>query len=76
LPVFLSGHGLFVDWQVNWKLNRAIEKMMMRFEGRQSVFEIADELDLDYWETREYIEKFKVRGLVEALPMPEVAEKS
>lgn len=73
-PVFLSGHGLFVDWQVNWKLNRAIEKMMMRFEGRQSVFEIADELELDYWETREYIEKFRVRGLVEALPMPEVAE--
>ncbi len=75
-PVFLSGHGLFVDWQVNWKLNRAIEKMMMRFEGKQSVFEIADELELDYWETREYIEKFRVRGLVEALPLPEVAEKS
>ncbi len=75
-PVFLSGHGLFVDWQVNWKLNRAIEKMMMRFEGKQSVFEIADELDLDYWETREYIEKFRVRGLVEALPLPEIAEKS
>jgi aminopeptidase-like protein/aminoglycoside N3'-acetyltransferase len=75
-PVFLSGHGLFVDWQVNWKLNRAIEKMMMRFEGRQSVFEIADELDLDYWETREYIEKFRVRDLVEALPLPEIAEKS
>ena len=75
-PVFLSGHGLFVDWQTNWKLNRAIEKMMMRFEGRQSVFDIAHELDLDYWETREYIEKFRVRGLIEALPMPELAEKA
>ena len=75
-PVFLSGHGLFVDWQTNWKLNRAIEKMMMRFEGRQSIFEIANELDLDYWETREYIEKFRLRDLVEALPMPEVAEKA
>ncbi len=73
-PVFLSGHGLFVDWQTNWKLNRAIEKMMMRFEGQQSVFEIANELDLDYWETREYIEKFRVRGLIESLPMPEIAE--
>ncbi len=75
-PVFLSGHGLFVDWQVNWRLNRAIEKMMMRFEGRQSVFEIANELELDYWETREYIEKFRLRGLIDALPMPEIAEKS
>ncbi|MCX7755434.1 MAG: DUF4910 domain-containing protein [Anaerolineales bacterium] len=73
-PVFLSGHGLFVDWQGNWKLNRAIEKMMMRFEGRQSVFEIADELDLDYWEARDYIEKFRVRGLIEALPLPTIAE--
>jgi aminopeptidase-like protein/aminoglycoside N3'-acetyltransferase len=75
-PVFLSGHGLFVDWQVNWSLNRAIEKMMMRFEGKQSIFEIVDELGLDYWDTRAYIEKFRVKGLIEALPMPEVAEKA
>jgi len=74
-PVFLSGNGLFVDWQVNWKLNRAIEKMMMRFEGKQSVFDIVDELGLDYWETREYIEKFRTRDLIAALPIPEQAEK-
>ncbi len=74
-PVFLSGNGLWVDWQDNWKLNRAIEKMMMRFEGKQSVFEIVDELDLDYWETREYIERFRSRDLITALPLPEIAEK-
>jgi len=74
-PVFLSGNGLFVDWQVNWKLNRAIEKMMMRFEGRQSIFDIVVELGLDYWETREYIEKFRTRDLISALPIPELAEK-
>ena len=33
-PVFLSGNGLWVDWRDNWELNRAIEKIMMRFEGR------------------------------------------
>jgi hypothetical protein len=64
-----------VDWQENWKLNRAIEKMMMRFEGVQSVFEIVDELELDYWETREYIERFRNKGLISALPLPEIAEK-
>jgi aminopeptidase-like protein len=32
-PVFLSGNGLWVDWRENWALNRAIEKIMMRFEG-------------------------------------------
>lgn len=75
-PVFLSGHGLWVDWQDNWKLNRAIEKMMMRFEGNQSVFEIVDELDLDYWETRDYIERFRSRDLITVLPLPEIAEKA
>jgi aminopeptidase-like protein len=75
-PVFLSGHGLFVDWQTNWALNRAIEKMMMRFEGKQSVFEIVEELKLDYWDTRAYIERFRIKDLIDALPMPELAEKS
>ncbi len=74
-PVFLSGHGLFVDWQTNWALNRAIEKMMMRFEGKQSVFEIVDELGLEYWDTRAYIERFRGKNLIDALPMPELAEK-
>jgi aminopeptidase-like protein/aminoglycoside N3'-acetyltransferase len=73
-PVFLSGNGLFVDWQVNWKLNRAIEKMMMRFEGTQSIFDIVNELDLDYWEAREYVGKFLGRDLIEALPIPAMAE--
>lgn len=74
-PVFLSGHGLWVDWQDNWDLNRAIEKMMMRFEGTKSVFDIVDELDLDYWDTRDYIERFRTRDLISALPLPEIAEK-
>ena len=73
-PVFLSGHGLWVDWRENWDLNRAIEKIMMRFEGQLSVFDIADELGLDYWETREYVEKFKEKELVEARPIPAVGD--
>ena len=75
-PVFLSGYGLWVDWQDNWKLNRAIEKMMMRFEGKQSIFEIVDELELDYWDTRDYIERFRRLDLISALPLPEIAEKA
>ena len=41
-PVFLSGYGLWVDWRKNWALNRAIEKIMMHFEGTDSIFEIAE----------------------------------
>jgi len=32
-------------------------------------------LELDYWETREYIERFRNKGLISALPLPEIAEK-
>lgn len=72
-PVFLSGHGLWVDWRENWALNRALEKIMFRFEGKQSVFEIAEEVGLDYWMVREYVERFRAKGLIEALPIPSEA---
>ncbi|MBT3392128.1 MAG: DUF4910 domain-containing protein [Chloroflexi bacterium] len=69
-PVFLSGHGLWVDWQENFALNRAIEKIMMSFEGQHSIFDIAQEVGLDYWVVREYVEKFRAKGFVEHLPIP------
>jgi aminopeptidase-like protein len=73
-PVFLSGYGLWVDWRVNRPLNRATEKIMMMFEGNASVFEIAEAVKMDYQEVREYIERFRANDLIEALPMPSVAE--
>jgi len=73
-PVFLSGYGLYVDWQDDWELNRNIEKIMMRFEGAQSVFDIVDELNLDYWDARKYIEKFRMNDLIEIIPIPKIAE--
>jgi aminopeptidase-like protein len=72
-PVFLSGHGLWVDWRENWNLNRAIEKIMMRFEGEHSIFDIAEQTGLDYWETYEYVEKFRAKGFVTRLPIPSEA---
>ena len=75
-PVFLSGHGLWVDWRDNWELNRAIEKIMMRFEGQHTIFDIAEELELDYWVVREYVEKFRVKGFIDALPIPSEAPKN
>ncbi len=69
-PVFLSGNGLWVDWQENFALNRAVEKIMMRFEGQHSIFDIAQDVGLDYWVVREYVEKFRVKGFVDAHPVP------
>jgi aminopeptidase-like protein/aminoglycoside N3'-acetyltransferase len=68
-PVFLSGNGLWVDWRENWDLNRAIEKIMMRLEGEHSVFDIAEQVGLDYWMVREYVEKFRAKGFVNPLPI-------
>jgi len=72
-PVFLSGHSLWVDWRENWELNRAIEKIMFLFEGQHSVFDIAETVNLDYWVVWEYVEKFRAKGFVEALPIPSEA---
>jgi aminopeptidase-like protein len=69
-PVFLSGYGLWVDWQDNWELNRAIEKIMMCFEGDHTIFDIAAEVNLDYWVVREYVEKFRSQGFIVANPIP------
>ncbi|MEN8173404.1 MAG: DUF4910 domain-containing protein [Chloroflexota bacterium] len=75
-PVFLSGHNLWVDWRDNWELNRAIEKIMMRFEGQHSIFDIAEEVGLDYWVVRDYVEKFRAKGFVEILSVPGEAQSS
>jgi aminopeptidase-like protein len=75
-PVFLSGHGLWVDWRDNWDLNRAIEKIMMRFEGQHTIFDIAEEVGLDYWTVRDYVEKFRAKGFVIPQPIPSEAQSS
>lgn len=75
-PVFLSGNGLWVDWRENWALNRAVEKIMMSFNGRKSIFEIAEGVGLDYWTVRDYVEKFRERGFVVPLPLPFEGEVS
>jgi hypothetical protein len=42
----------------------------MQFEGCHSVFELAAELGLNYWETRAYMERFREKGLIDARPLP------
>ena len=64
-PVFLSGYGLWVDWQENPKLSENIEQIMLRLEGDKSVFDIAEELDMDYREVRSYLDGFYKNNLIE-----------
>jgi predicted ArsR family transcriptional regulator len=63
-----------VDWRENWALNRAIEKIMMRFEGQHTVFDIAEQVGLEYETVREYVERFRAKGFVIPLPIPSEAQ--
>ncbi|MDD5103143.1 MAG: DUF4910 domain-containing protein [Candidatus Peribacteraceae bacterium] len=67
-PVFLSGYGLFVNPETDLALNRNIEQIMLRLEGRQSVFEISDELDLDFDLVLNYLDQFHRNGLITKIP--------
>lgn len=66
-PVFLSGCGLWVDWRVNKKLNQNIEQIMLLLEGDKTVFEIANELDMEFDEVLNYINKFLAKRLVKRI---------
>lgn len=63
-PLFMSGNGLWVDWRTDWDLNRAIEKITYLLDGELSVFDIAQEVGLDYWTVREWLEKLRAKGLI------------
>jgi len=75
-PVFLSRYGLWADWRTQPALNSALDKLMLRLEGKHSLFDIAEELGLEYPLVREYVERFRAQGLVEARPIPSVSEGS
>jgi aminopeptidase-like protein len=71
-PVFLSGHGLWVDWRENPELNHALEKVMLRLEGDRTVWEIAEELGLDFTELLAYLEGYERHQLISRSPVPSV----
>lgn len=66
-PIFLSGYGLWVDLKKNKKLNENIEQIMMKLEGDYSIFDIAEELDIEFIEVLNYVNKFIDHDLVKKL---------
>ena len=47
---------------------------MMRFEGEHSIFDIAEQVGLDYQVVYDYVEKFRAKGFVTSLPIPSEAQ--
>ena len=63
-PVFLSRYGLWVDWRVDPELNNNLELIMLSLEGDESIFDIAEKLDMDFDVVYDYVNKFLDKGLV------------
>ena len=66
-PIFLSGCGLWVDWRSNRKLNENMEKIMINLEGEKSIFDIAEELNMEFKDVLNYVDKFFSKKLVDKI---------
>ena len=65
--IFLSGLGLHVSFWDNPELCGKIEKITLRLEGTMSVFDISSELDMNYWECKNFIDALYNGGVIEKL---------
>ena len=63
-PIFLSRYDLWVDWRVDPELNNNLELIMLSLEGNESIFDIAEKLDMDFDAVYHYINKLLNKGLV------------
>jgi len=63
-PLFLSRYGLWVDWRVDSQLNTNVDLILLSLEGDESIFDIAEKLDMDFDAVYDYINRFLDGGLV------------
>ena len=66
-PIFLSGYDLWVDWRENKELNLNLEKIMLRLEGKQSIFAISEELGIEFSIVKEFTDKLFQKELIEKI---------
>ena len=63
-PLFLSGHGLWVDYRINRALQQNIRQIILRLEGDKSIFDIAEDLQMEFAEVLNFANKLYDRGLI------------
>ena len=64
----MSGYGLWVDWRVNLKLNRALEWVINNIEGEYSISELAAHGGVDFWELKAWLDRALGQGVMEKRP--------
>ena len=63
--IFFSGLGMHTAIEDNRKISLQLEKLSYMLNGEFSVFDIANILDIDYWEIKCFIDKLFKKGAVE-----------
>lgn len=63
-PAYLSRYNLYTDPRYNNDIHKSNWHVMQRLGSGQSILEIADELNLDFFELYDYVDKWKKPGLV------------
>jgi len=62
-PLYLSRYDMFIDHKEDRKGYDATEKMQILADGRNSCFDIADRLDLDFFFVKDFFQKLEDRDL-------------
>lgn len=63
-PVFLSKYGIWPDWRTDLKMSQNMISLMYALEGDQTVFEIAQQLNLEFDRLVELLNKFHENKLI------------
>jgi len=63
-PIFLSRYGLWVDEKENAELSKALQRMLFYLDGKHSVLDIAEAVNLDYDIVYSYLKRFEEKGLI------------
>lgn len=67
-PIFLSRYGLWVDEKENPALNKALQRLLFYLDGKHSVLDIAEAVNLDYDTVDNYLRRFEEKGLIRWQP--------
>lgn len=67
-PLYLSPHGLYIDPYLDPRGYDAIEHMQYLMDGKRSCFEIAEQLDLDYFFVYDFTQQLVEKGLAKRKP--------
>jgi len=63
-PVFLTKYGLWKDWRKDLKASGDITELMYALEGDKTVFQIAEQIGMDFEALLGLLDKFHQNGLI------------